>query len=95
MITPQTLKGFRDFLPADAIKRQYAINIIRDTFESFGFEPLETPAVEYLETFAGNVGEDETLFQISGPGKRWVALRYDQTVPTCRVAQYPNEIAPV
>ncbi|MEK7592814.1 MAG: ATP phosphoribosyltransferase regulatory subunit [Patescibacteria group bacterium] len=52
MITPQTLKGFRDFLPADAIKRQYAINIIRDTFESFGFEPLETPAVEYLETFA-------------------------------------------
>ncbi|MBI5614430.1 histidine--tRNA ligase [Candidatus Gottesmanbacteria bacterium] len=94
MITPQTLKGFRDFLPLEAIKRQYAINIIRDTFESFGFEPLETPAVEYLETFAGNVGEDEKLFfKFQDQGKRWVALRYDQTVPTCRViAQYPNEI---
>lgn len=94
MITPQTLKGFRDFLPTDAIKRQYAINIIRNTFESFGFEPLETPAVEYLETFSGNVGEDEKLFfKFQDQGKRWVALRYDQTVPTCRViAQYPNEI---
>jgi histidyl-tRNA synthetase len=94
MITPQTLKGFRDFLPQDAIKRQYAIRIIRNTFESFGFEPLETPAVEYLETFIGNVGEDEKLFfKFQDQGKRWVALRYDQTVPTCRViAQYPNEI---
>ncbi len=94
MITPQTLKGFRDFLPADAIKRQYAINIIRKTFELYGFEPLETPALEYLETFSGNIGEDEKLFfKFEDQGGRNVALRYDQTVPTCRViAQYPEEI---
>lgn len=94
MITPQTLKGFRDFLPADALKRQYAINIIRKTFESFGFEPLETPALEYLETFSGNIGEDEKLFfKFKDQGDRDVALRYDQTVPTCRViAQYPDKI---
>ncbi len=94
MITPQTLKGFRDFLPTEAIKRQYAINIIRKTFEQFGFEPLETPAVEYLETFSGNIGEDEKLFfKFEDQGGRQVALRYDQTVPTCRViAQYPEEI---
>ena len=94
MIKPQTLKGFRDFLPADALKRQYAIDIIRQTFERYGFQPLETPAVEYLETFSGQIGEDEKLFfKFTDAGGRKVALRYDQTVPTCRViAQYPDKI---
>jgi len=94
LIEPRTLPGFRDFLPADAIKRQYAIDIIRKTCESYGFQPLETPAVEYLETFAGQIGEDEKLFfKFEDQGGRQVALRYDQTVPTCRVvAQYPNVI---
>jgi histidyl-tRNA synthetase len=93
-IKPQTLKGFRDFLPADAAKRLYAINIIRKTFELYGFEPLETPAVEYLETFTGNIGEDEKLFfKFKDFGDRDVALRYDQTVPTCRlIAQYQDKI---
>lgn len=93
-IKPQTLKGFRDFLPAEALKRQYAIEIIRKTFELYGFQPLETPAVEYLETFAGQIGEDEKLFfKFTDAGGRKVALRYDQTVPTCRViAQYPDKI---
>lgn len=94
MITPQTLKGFRDFLPPDARKRAFALDIIRKTFESFGFEPLETPAVEYLETFSGSIGEDEQLFfKFEDAGGHKVALRYDQTVPTCRViAQYPDKI---
>ncbi|MEK7622290.1 MAG: histidine--tRNA ligase [Patescibacteria group bacterium] len=94
LIKPQTLKGFRDFLPADSLKRQYAIDIIRRTFELYGFQPLETPALEYLETFAGQIGEDEKLFfKFTDAGGRKVALRYDQTVPTCRViAQYPDKI---
>lgn len=94
MIKPQILKGFRDFLPEDALKRQYAINIIRGTFELYGFEPIETPAIEYLEVFSGNIGEDEKLFyKFEDIGGRKVALRYDQTVPTCRViAQYPDKI---
>lgn len=94
MIKPQTLKGFRDFLPQEATKRQYVIDIIRKTFELYGFEPLETPAIEYLEVFTGNIGEDEKLFyKFKDIGGRNVALRYDQTVPTCRViAQYPDKI---
>jgi histidyl-tRNA synthetase len=93
-ITPQILKGFRDFFPEDVSKRQYAINIIRETFERYGFEPIETPAIEYLETFTGNIGEDEKLFyKFEDSGGRKVALRYDQTVPTCRfIAQYPDKI---
>jgi len=95
LITPKILKGFRDFLPEEALKRQYAIDIIRRTFELYGFEPLETPAIEYLETFAGQIGEDEKLFyKFTDAGGRKVALRYDQTVPTCRViAQYPDKIS--
>lgn len=93
-ITPQLLKGFRDFLPIEAMRRQYAINIIRNTFELYGFEPLETPAIEYLEVFTGNIGEDEKLFyKFEDSGGRKVALRYDQTVPTCRlIAQYSDKI---
>lgn len=94
MIKPQTLKGFRDFLPEDAAKRQYVVDIIRKTFELYGFEPIETPAIEYLEVFTGNIGEDEHLFyKFKDIGGREVALRYDQTVPTARfIAQYYDKI---
>ncbi|HNT30315.1 MAG TPA: histidine--tRNA ligase, partial [bacterium] len=94
MIEPRILKGFRDFHPEQAIARQYVISKIRNTFESFGFDPIETPAIEYLETFQGNIGEDEKLFyKFEDYGGREVALRYDQTVPTCRfVAQYQGTL---
>lgn len=94
IVQPQTLKGFRDFFPEDAQKRQYAIGIVRKTFELYGFEPIETPAIEYLEIFTGNIGEDEQLFyKFKDIGGRDVALRYDQTVPTSRfVAQYSNQL---
>ncbi len=95
MITPQTLKGFRDFLPEDAMKRQYVIDIIRKTFELYGFGPLETPALEYEEVLLGKYGEegDKLMYRFEDNGKRKVALRYDQTVPLARVvAQYQNEL---
>ncbi|MBI5356894.1 histidine--tRNA ligase [Candidatus Collierbacteria bacterium] len=84
--TPQLLKGFRDFLPKEASKRQWLKEKIRLVCESWGFEPLETPTLEPLELFEGQVGEDEKLFfKFEDQGGRKVALRYDQTVPTCRV----------
>jgi len=95
MITPQTLKGFRDFLPKQAKKRQYVIDILRKTFESFGFDPLETPALEYEEVLLGKYGDegDKLMYRFEDNGKRKVALRYDQTVPLARVvAQYQNEL---
>ena len=94
MIEPKILKGFRDFLPDQTRKRQYAIDLIKRTFELYGFEPLETPAIEYLDIFTGAIGEGEKLFyKFTDSGGRKVALRYDQTVPTCRViAQYPDKI---
>lgn len=95
MIKPQTLKGFRDFLPLEAKKRQYVINILKKVFESYGFEPLETPALEYEEILLGKYGQegDKLMYRFEDNGKRKVALRYDQTVPLARVAaQYQNEL---
>ncbi len=92
-ITAQTLKGFRDFLPKEAISRQYLINKIKSIFERFGFDPLETPALEYAETLLGKYGDeaDKLLYLFEDRGKRKVGLRYDQTVPLARViAQYQN-----
>ncbi len=95
MIKPQTLKGFRDFLPVEARKRQYVINALKKVFESYGFEPLETPVLEYEEILLGKYGDegDKLMYRFEDNGKRKVALRYDQTVPLARVvAQYQNEL---
>lgn len=96
MIKPQTLKGFRDFLPQDARKRQYVIRTLQNVFESYGFEPLETPTLEYEEILAGKYGEEgeKLMYRFEDNGKRRVAMRYDQTVPLARVvAQYQQELS--
>lgn len=91
---PQTLKGFRDFLPQDAVKRQWLKNRLIQIFEQWGYDPLETPTLEPAELFAGQIGEGEQLFyKFKDLGGREVMLRYDQSVPACRVvAQYYNQL---
>jgi histidyl-tRNA synthetase len=91
----QTLKGFRDFLPEQAKKRQYVTGKLRRVFEKYGFEPLETPALEYEEILTGKYGEegDKLMYRFEDNGGRKVAMRYDQTVPLARVvAQYQNQL---
>ena len=91
----QTLKGFRDFLGAEAKKRQYVQETLKKVFESYGFEPLETPTLEYEEILTGKYGEegDKLMYRFQDAGERKVAMRYDQTVPTARfVAQYQNQL---
>ena len=91
----QTLKGFRDFLPKEARKRQYLVDKLKQAFELFGFEPLETPALEYKEILFGKSGEetDKLAYSFTDQGGREVALRYDQTVPTARVlGMYQNNL---
>ncbi len=95
MIKPQTLKGFRDFLPSDARKRKYVKETLQKVFELFGFDPFETPTLEYEEILTGKYGEEgeKLMYRFEDHGKRRVAMRYDQTVPLARVvAQYQNEI---
>lgn len=93
--TVQTLKGFRDFLPAEKRKRDYVAAKIKATFELYGFEPLETPTLEYASLLLGKYGAeaDKLVYTFQDRGDRMVGLRYDQTVPTARVlAQYQNEL---
>jgi len=93
-ITLQILKGTRDFLPAQFILRKRVIEIIARTFERFGFEPMETPAMEYAETLEGKYGEegDRLIYKFEDRGGRKVALRYDLTVPLARtMAMYQVE----
>ncbi len=92
---PQTLKGFRDFLPDTMAPRQQMIRTIEDAFARHGFLPLQTPALEYLETLLGKYGAegDKLLYRFEDNGGRSVALRYDLTVPLARlVAQHRAEI---
>jgi histidyl-tRNA synthetase len=94
-IEPRTLKGFRDFLPKDARKRNYVLETLKRVFESYGFEPLETPALEYEDILTGKYGTegDKLMYRFTDNGNRKVAMRYDQTVPLARVvAQYQNEL---
>ncbi len=94
-IEPRTLKGFRDFLPESARKRNYVINALRKVFESFGFEPLETPVLEYEDILLGKYGDegDKLMYRFTDNGERRVAMRYDQTVPLARVvAQFKNDL---
>lgn len=91
----QTLKGFRDFLPKDKRTRDFVTEIIKETFETFGFEPIETPTLEYASLLMGKYGDeaDKLVYSFEDQGGRKVALRYDQTVPTSRVlSQYQNEL---
>ena len=97
----QPARGMRDFLPADVRKREYVISVIKSVYERYGFEPLETPAVENIETLMGKYGEEgnQLIFKIlkrgehEKTGEADLALRYDLTVPLARVvAQYQNEL---
>ena len=95
MIIPQTLKGFRDFLPEKMLKREAVLTKLEHVFKLFGFDPLETPAIEYSETLLGKYGDeaDKLLYRFKDRGEREVGLRYDQTVPFARVvSQYKNEL---
>lgn len=95
--TPQILKGMRDFLPPRMRLRRYVINTLTTIFERYGFEPLETPGVEYAETLEGKFGEeaDKLIYKFEDRGGREVGLRYDLTVPLARVvALYPDLVKP-
>jgi histidyl-tRNA synthetase len=92
-IKPQTLKGFRDFLPETMAIRNKVINTLKSVFESYGFSGLQTPTLEYAEVLKGKYGEEaeKLMYLFKDNGGREIGLKYDLTVPLARVmTQYPN-----
>ncbi len=94
-------RGTRDFLPDDLRRRDHVIGIVRDVYQRYGFEPLETPAFENIETLTGKYGEEgsQLIFKIlkrgehEKSGEADLALRYDLTVPLARVvAEYQSAL---
>ena len=94
-IQPRTLRGFRDYLPAAMIPRERLIETARRVYRSFGFQPIDTPALEYTEILLGKGGAetDKQLYRFEDHGGRDVGLRFDLTVPLARfVAQHIGEL---
>jgi histidyl-tRNA synthetase len=94
-IKPQTLRGFRDFLPDQMMAREQLIDTARAVYRSYGFAPIDTPALEYAEVLLGKGGEesDKQVFRFTDQGDRDVAMRFDLTVPLARfAAQYAQEL---
>src|SRR5690348_8060930 len=93
-MSTQPARGTRDFLPDDIRRREYVVGVVRDVYQRYGFEPIETPAFENIATLMGKYGEEgnKLIFKIlrrgehEGTGEADLALRYDLTVPLARVA---------
>src|SRR3982751_3291651 len=98
----QPARGMRDFLPDDVRRREYVIGIVKRVYERYGFEPLETPAVENIDTLMGKYGDEgnQLIFKIlkrgehEASGQADLALRYDLTVPLARVIAHHQSKLP-
>ena len=88
MVDPRTLKGFRDFLPEAMIPREQLIETARRVYRSYGYSPIDTPVLEYLEILRGKGGEesDRLMYSFQDHGGRDVGMRFDLTVPLARFA---------
>jgi histidyl-tRNA synthetase len=95
MIEPRTLKGFRDYLPEAMIPRERLIATAQRVYRSFGYSPIDTPALEYFEVLSGKGGDesDRQMYQFEDHGGRRVGMRFDLTVPLARfAAQHAAEL---
>src|SRR5574338_1062568 len=95
-------RGMRDFLPDDVRRREYVVGIVEQTYRRYAFEPLETPALENIETLTGKYGEEgnKLIFKVlrrgehEASGETDLALRYDLTVPLARVIAHHQGTLP-
>ncbi len=92
-VEPRLSRGLRDLLPGEMIARQWMIDTVRGVYELYGFVPISTPAVEYLDVLKGSAGQEaqQSIFTVSNPEGEALGLRFDLTVPLSRViAQYAD-----
>src|SRR5881397_752107 len=92
-VEPRVSRGLRDLLPDQMLARQSMIDTIRRVYELYGFVPLSTPAIEYLDVLSGSAGQEaqQSIFRVTNPENEALGLRFDLTVPLARViAQYAD-----
>lgn len=96
LIEPRILKGFRDFLPSEASARKRITHSLESLFESFGFQTIDTPVLEYTEVLLGKGGgeTDKQVYRFEDQGGRDVSMRFDLTVPFARfMARNENQLS--
>lgn len=94
-VEPRLSRGLRDVLPQEMLARQQMLDTIRGVYENYGFSPLDTPAIEYLDVLSGSAGEEaqQSIFRVTNPEEEALGLRFDLTVPLSRVvSQYKQDI---
>ncbi len=92
-VEPRLSRGLRDLLPDQMLARQQMVDTIRRVYELYGFVPLNTPAIEYLDVLSGSAGQEtqQSIFRVTNPEEEALGLRFDLTVPLARVvAQYKD-----
>src|SRR5262249_36421125 len=92
-VQPRLSRGLRDLLPDQMLARQEMVDSIRRVYELYGFVPLSTPAIEYLDVLSGSAGQEtqQSIFLVTNPEREELGLRFDLTVPLARViAQYAD-----
>src|SRR5260370_25316913 len=90
-VEPRLSRGLRDLLPDQMLARQRMIATIRGVYELYGFVPLSTPAIEFVDVLSGSAGQEaqQAIFRVTNPENEALGLRFDLTVPLTRViAQY-------
>lgn len=96
MIQPRVFKGARDFLPEQMLHREQILNTMRTVFKKYGYAPIETPAIEYLDILTGKYGEeaDRLIYKLNykTATKDEAALHYDLTVPFSRMVAMNNDL---
>jgi histidyl-tRNA synthetase len=93
IVQPRLSRGLRDLLPDQMVARQEMIDTVRRVYELYGFVPLSTPAIEYLDILSGSAGQEtqQSIFRVTNPEQEELGLRFDLTVPLARViAQYAD-----
>jgi len=94
-VLPRLSRGLRDLLPDQMLARQQMVDTIRGVYELYGFVPLSTPAIEYLDVLSGSGGTEATqsIFRVTNPKEdEELGLRFDLTVPLARVVSQYNDL---
>jgi len=95
-VEAKTLKGFHDKLPKEALAKERMIGTLKGVFQSYGYVPIETPHLEYLEVLVHEASGQEIqkqVFRFTDQGGREVGLRFDLTVPLARfIVQHKAEV---
>ena len=93
-VEPRLSRGLRDLLPDQMLARQRMIDTVRGVYELYGFVPLSTPAIEFLDVLMGSAGQEaqQSIFRVTNPENEPLGLRFDLTVPLARVIAQYNDL---